>query len=162
AADELPRAGCGRCAQADGSVSRHDVSSEQLAREICRQLRAGGHQAYLVGGCVRDLLLKREPKDFDVATSAPPADLLQMFPASEPVGAHFGVILVKGEAGVHVEVATFRSDHSYSDGRRPDAVSFETDPRQDALRRDFTINALLLDPENGNILDFVGGQQDLR
>jgi poly(A) polymerase len=109
---------------------------------------------------VRDLLLNREPKDFDVATSALPRELLQLFPNSGQVGAHFGVVLVR-EDGAQVEVATFRSDLEYKDGRRPEGVRFETDPEQDALRRDFTINALLLDPVDGEILDFVGGRADL-
>jgi poly(A) polymerase len=113
-----------------------------------------------VGGCVRDLLLGHPPKDFDVATDAPPAKIREIFPRCEQVGAHFGVCLVRGE-GAHVEVATFRSDFDYSDGRRPDRVSFETQPRQDALRRDFTINALLMDVRTGEILDFTGGRSDL-
>jgi poly(A) polymerase len=115
-----------------------------------------------VGGCVRDRLLGDHPKDYDIATNAHPNELLNYFPKAETVGAHFGVVLVRGGPGVHVEVATFRSDHSYSDGRRPDRVEFESDPRQDVLRRDFTINALLEDPVTGEILDYVGGRQDLR
>ncbi len=114
----------------------------------------------MVGGCVRDLLLGRAPKDFDVATSAQPSELLGLFPGAGQVGAHFGVVLVR-EDGAQVEVATFRSDLEYVDGRRPEAVRFETDPRQDALRRDFTINALFLDPESGEVLDFTGGRADL-
>jgi len=106
------------------------VTSEQLANQTVERLRSSGHQAYLVGGCVRDLLLGQRPKDYDVATDAGPDRILELFPKAERVGAHFGVALVKGE-GAHVEVATFRSDHSYSDGRRPDRVHFETDPRQD-------------------------------
>src|ERR1035441_4301518 len=137
------------------------MTSETLARSIVARLRAAGHKAYLVGGCVRDLLLGRAPKDFDVATDARPDRVSELFERSEQVGAHFGVVLVR-ENTAQVEVATFRSDASYSDGRRPDAVRFETDPRQDVLRRDFTINALLLDPDTNQILDFVGGQEDLR
>src|SRR5436190_22489557 len=121
------------------------MDSEKLARLIVERLRAGGHSAYFVGGCVRDLLLGRVPKDFDVATSAQPAELLRLFPDAGQVGAHFGVVLVH-EEGAQVEVATFRSDLEYLDGRHPEAVGFETDPRDDVLRRDFTINALLLDP----------------
>ena len=131
-----------------------------LAEAIVERLRQGGHTAFLVGGCVRDLLLARTPKDFDVATSAQPDELLRLFPGADRVGAHFGVVLVH-EGGAHVEVATFRSDLEYLDGRRPVAVHFETDPRQDVLRRDFTINALLLDPVNGEVLDFIGGRADL-
>lgn len=132
-----------------------------LASRIVGALREAGHAAWLVGGCVRDELLGIAPKDYDVATSARPDQVAALFPKSEPVGAHFGVVLVK-ETGCHVEVATFRSDHSYSDGRHPDAVSFVTDPRPDALRRDFTINALFLDPSTREVMDFVGGQADLR
>jgi putative nucleotidyltransferase with HDIG domain len=110
---------------------------------------------------VRDLLLGRTPKDFDVATSAQPAELLRLFPGAGEVGAHFGVVLVH-EDGALVEVATFRRDSEYLDGRHPEAVQFETDPRRDAQRRDFTINALLLDQATGRILDFVGGHADLR
>jgi putative nucleotidyltransferase with HDIG domain len=137
-----------------------NVTSEDLARSIIVRLRASGHTAYLVGGCVRDLLLKRVPKDFDVATSAQPADLLRLFPHADQVGAHFGVVLVH-ENGAHVEVATFRSDLEYLDGRHPEGVRFETDPQQDVLRRDFTVNGLLLDPDTGEVLDFVGGVADL-
>ena len=138
-----------------------ETTSETLARSIVARLRAAGHQAYLVGGCVRDLLLGRAPKDFDVATDARPDRVSELFERSEQVGAHFGVVLVR-ENTSQVEVATFRSDASYSDGRRPDAVHFESDPRQDAMRRDFTINALLLDPDTNEVLDFTGGREDLR
>ncbi len=110
---------------------------------------------------MRDLLLGCEPKDYDIATDAPPDRLVELFPNSDRVGAHFGVVLVR-ENGAHVEVATFRSDRAYEDGRRPTKVHFESDPRQDVLRRDFTINALLLDPVNGEVLDFVGGREDLK
>jgi len=109
---------------------------------------------------VRDLLMERAPKDYDVATSARPHQLLQLFPGADSVGAHFGVVLVHSDSA-QVEVATYRSDLEYTDGRRPDGVHFETDPRQDAMRRDFTINALFLDPFSGEILDFTGGRADL-
>jgi poly(A) polymerase len=131
-----------------------------LAAEIVDRLRAAGHQAYLVGGCVRDLLLARDPRDFDVATDARPEQVVCLFPKAQLVGAHFGVVLVSGERE-HVEVATFRSDHAYLDGRRPATVEFETDPRQDVLRRDFTINGLLMDPGAREVLDFVGGRRDI-
>ncbi|HLY18103.1 MAG TPA: CCA tRNA nucleotidyltransferase [Bryobacteraceae bacterium] len=137
------------------------MTSEELARSIVAQLRSAGHQAYLVGGCVRDMLLGRSPEDFDVATDARPDRVSELFERSEQVGAHFGVVLVR-ENTSQVEVATFRSDASYSDGRRPDAVRFESDPRRDVLRRDFTINALLLDPATNEVLDFTGGREDLR
>jgi tRNA nucleotidyltransferase/poly(A) polymerase len=137
------------------------VNAEEFARQISATLKQQGHQAFLVGGCVRDLLLGRPPKDFDVATDALPAAVIALFPSAELVGAQFGVVLVRS-GDVQVEVATFRSDSTYSDGRRPDSVQFETDPRRDAQRRDFTINALLLDPETEEILDFVNGREDLR
>jgi poly(A) polymerase len=137
-----------------------DVTAEELAIEVVRRLRAAGHQAWLVGGCVRDLLLGRTPLDYDVATDARPDRVADLFERSEQVGAHFGVVLVRHLA-TQVEVATFRSDSSYSDGRHPDAVRFESDPRRDALRRDFTINALFLDPDTRQVLDFVGGRADL-
>ena len=136
------------------------MTNEELAKHVVRHLRERGHMAWLVGGCVRDLLLGRMPKDFDVATSAQPVELLRLFPKAGQVGAHFGVVLVH-EAGAHVEVATFRSDFNYSDGRRPETVQFETDPAQDAIRRDFTINALFLDPDTDEVLDYVGGRADL-
>src|SRR5580700_7238482 len=141
--------------------SKYLETSETLARSIVARLRTAGHQAYLVGGCVRDMLLGRAPKDFDVATDARPDRVSELFERSEQVGAHFGVVLVRDNAA-QAEVATFRSDASYSDGRRPDAVRFEGDPRQDAMRRDFTINALLLDPDTNQVLDFTGGREDLR
>jgi tRNA nucleotidyltransferase/poly(A) polymerase len=111
------------------------------AIELARGLRARGFQAWLVGGSVRDLVLGREPKDYDIATDARPEELLGLFPRAQLVGAQFGVVLVDG-----VEIATFRSDHAYSDGRHPEHVTFDADPKQDVLRRDFTINGLLLDP----------------
>ena len=140
------------------------MTDESLAREIIGRLRASGHAAFLVGGCVRDMLLQQLPGDFDVATSALPQELKQLFPGSGEVGAHFGVVLVRGsgvQSGAQVEVATFRSDLEYLDGRHPSGVRFETSPRQDALRRDFTINALLLDPVSGQVLDFTSGRADL-
>ncbi len=133
---------------------------EALALDIVRELHGQGRRAYLVGGCVRDRLLGIIPKDFDVSTDASPDRLLKYFPKSQTVGAHFGVILVtRGKA--QVEVATFRTEGTYSDGRRPDQVRFETDPALDALRRDFTINGLMQDPVSGEVLDFVGGRADL-
>ena len=135
---------------------------KQAATEIVRTLRRKGHSAYLVGGCVRDLLLGKEPADYDVATSATPDQVQQYFDQTYPVGAQFGVILVEIGNKDFVEVATFRSDVSYSDGRHPDAVRYTNSAREDVQRRDFTINGLLLDPENNQVLDFVGGEMDLK
>jgi len=126
---------------------------------VIRSLRAAGHTAYLAGGCVRDSLLGRAPKDYDVATSARPEQVQALFARTEAVGAAFGVVLVL-EQGQAVEVATFRDDGEYSDGRRPDEVRFST-PERDAQRRDFTINGMFQDPESGQVLDFVGGSADL-
>ena len=184
---------------------------KEFAISIVRTLRNAGHQAYLVGGCVRDLLLGRQPADYDVATDASPQQVMRIFPDTYAVGAQFGVVLVpvpkalrdlrsspdlsvrsKQQDQRHseersdeesfvelrtssafvsvighshkacIEVATFRSDIGYSDGRHPDEVRFSRDPREDVERRDFTINGLLLDPEKNEVLDFVGGQDDLR
>ncbi len=132
-----------------------------LARQVIARLKEHGYPAFLVGGCVRDLLAGRAPQDYDVATRARPEEVLRLFPAARPVGAHFGVVLVR-EGEHEVEVATFRSDHAYADGRRPEGVDFETDPRRDVARRDFTVNGLLLDPDSGEVLDYVGGRDDLR
>jgi len=148
-----------------------DNPAYTAAHNIVLTLRNAGHQAYFAGGCVRDLLLGLEPNDFDVATSATPSVVLNLFPDKKTltVGAHFGVVLVCEDDGTSTEVATFRHDGSYSDGRRPDAVQFSTDAREDVLRRDFTINGMLLDPaiyEETNdpaaaTLDYVGGRADL-
>ncbi len=135
--------------------------SKSLAISIVRTLRDHGQHAYLVGGCVRDLLLGREPADYDVATDATPDEVMRIFPETYAVGAQFGVVLVPA-ADSRVEVATFRSDIGYSDGRHPDEVRFSRDPREDVQRRDFTINGLLLDPLTNEVLDFVGGQNDLK
>ncbi|MFM2171864.1 MAG: hypothetical protein RI957_2093 [Verrucomicrobiota bacterium] len=132
----------------------------EAAVDIALRLHGAGHVALLAGGCVRDRLLGREPKDYDIATSATPAQVLRLFPKGNEVGAHFGVILVRHH-GFMVEIATFRTDGSYSDGRRPDHVVFAT-AREDAQRRDFTINGLFEDPQTGEIIDHVGGQSDLR
>jgi poly(A) polymerase len=150
----------------------------EAALEIVKTLRAAGHQAYLAGGCVRDLLLGRTPADYDVATSATPGIVLEMFPRTFSVGAHFGVVLVASESpgpSLVTEVATFRSDGAYSDGRHPDAVRYTLSPEEDVKRRDFTINGLLLDPlidsepqpasekpSLDGLMDYVGGLADLR
>ncbi len=158
----------------------------EAALRIVETLRSHGHEAYLAGGCVRDLLLGREPADYDVATSATPEVVLEMFPRTFAVGAHFGVVLVAPEtehASFVTEVATFRSDLAYSDGRHPDGVRYTKTAAEDVERRDFTINGLLLDPLRGGgplrggrpldesigdpqtlrdeVLDFVGGLSDL-
>jgi len=129
------------------------------AEEIVRRLREHGHEAVFAGGCVRDLLRGVEPHDYDIATSAWPARVQSLFPRSQAVGAHFGVVIVRS-GGHQFEVATFREDGDYGDGRRPDAVRFTT-AEQDAQRRDFTINGLFFDPVDGGVLDYVGGQVDL-
>jgi poly(A) polymerase len=137
------------------------MTPRDLALHICEVLSQNGHQAYLVGGCVRDLELGRAPVDFDVATDAVPERVVSLFPGSLTIGAKYGVILVH-EGGADVEVATFRSDVGYSDGRHPDRVIFSRSAEEDVRRRDFTINGLLLDPPTGQVLDFVGGRGDLR
>jgi len=152
---------------------------KDFAISIVRTLRERGHKAYLVGGCVRDLLLGREPADYDVTTDATPEDVMRIFPETYAVGVQFGVVLVPSAEkdiftetcrdvtsyvspkGNVVEVATFRSDIGYSDGRHPDRVVFSKDPKEDVERRDFTINGLLLDPLTKEVLDFVGGRNDL-
>lgn len=137
------------------------MTSRELAGSICSQLHEAGFRAYFVGGCVRDLILGREAEDWDVTTNATPDQVRQLFPNSLAVGAQFGVIVVV-EDELQVEVATFRSDIGYSDGRHPDRVTYSNSPEEDVRRRDFTINALLLNPRTNEILDFVGGRQDLR
>jgi poly(A) polymerase len=164
---------------------------KSFAISIVRTLRDRHHQAYLVGGCVRDLLLGREPADYDIATDATPDEVMRIFPETYAVGAQFGVVLVpipdqspssiilSGETVSQpetvsqskdplflghkstIEVATFRSDIGYSDGRHPDRVRFSRDPQEDVRRRDFTINGLLFDPLTNQVLDFVGGQKDI-
>ena len=149
-------------------ASWSDNAARSIAAEIVGKLRGAGHQAYFVGGCVRDLLLGREPKDYDVATSALPDQVMILFDRVFAVGAHFGVVLVcmevSGSPGEEVvtEVATFRSDGIYSDGRHPDAVRFSASPEEDVNRRDFTINGMMLDPLTAAVLDLVGGMQDLK
>jgi poly(A) polymerase len=137
------------------------MTPRELAEQVCATLRYHGHQAYLVGGCVRDIELGREPADYDIATDARPERVQELFPHSLAVGAKFGVILVV-EDGAQVEVATFRSDVGYSDGRHPDHVVYSDSPQVDVLRRDFTINGLLMDPSTREVLDYVGGRADLR
>lgn len=132
-----------------------------LILHVASSLRGAGHSVFLVGGCVRDRLLSLPVHDLDLATSAPPELIARLFPDAQHVGAHFGVFLLR--RGAHeLQLATFRSDNSYLDGRRPSSVTFESDPRADVLRRDFTINALLEDPFTGEITDYVNGLADLR
>ncbi len=130
-------------------------------REIALALRSRGFQAFFAGGCVRDRLLGRAPKDYDIATDALPEGVLALFPGSQMVGAKFGVVLVPAGPD-SVEVATFRRDGVYCDGRHPESVAFSRSAQEDAQRRDFTINGLLLDPETGAVLDFVEGRRDLQ
>jgi len=141
------------------------MEARAFADSVCGTLRKAGYQAYLVGGCVRDILLGRTPEDYDVATDATPDEVHELFPGSVMVGAEFGVVLVLEDAAEggrnEVEVATFRSDAGYSDGRHPDSVVFAKTPQEDVVRRDFTINALVLEPASGKVLDFVGGKKDL-
>ncbi|WP_338687474.1 CCA tRNA nucleotidyltransferase [Haloferula helveola] len=136
------------------------MTARDAAADLAARLSRAGHTAYFAGGCVRDRLLGREPKDYDIATSATPRQILELFPGSNEVGAHFGVIIVRHH-GFHTEIATFRTDGSYGDGRRPDSVEFST-PEEDARRRDFTINGLFEDPPSGEIIDYVGGRSDLQ
>jgi poly(A) polymerase len=136
------------------------VQPRELANSICSTLQQRGFQALLAGGCVRDILLQRKPVDYDVATDATPDQVLEIFPESIAVGAQFGVVLVPRH-GLKVEVATFRHDVSYTDGRHPDQITFARTPEEDVSRRDFTINGLLMRHNTSEILDFVGGQADL-
>lgn len=133
---------------------------EKAARRIVERLRRHGYQAFFAGGWVRDLLLKRKPKDIDIATNARPEEILRLFPKAHAIGAQFGVIQVR-LYGHSYDVATFRSDCAYLDGRRPSSVIF-SGPREDARRRDFTINGLFYDPITGSFIDYVGGKDDIQ
>jgi poly(A) polymerase len=147
---------------------KQDSSAAKVERdfalEVVRKLAQHGHEALFAGGCVRDELLGLVPSDHDVATSAPPDEVRKLFRRSLPVGAAFGVVEVLGPRldgrTIHVQVATFRSDGAYVDGRRPESVHFGS-AEQDAQRRDFTINGMFLDPIGGKVIDFVGGRKDL-
>src|SRR4051794_30518521 len=136
-----------------------ETTMEKAARKIARRLHEAGHTAYFAGGCVRDLLRGQVPKDFDIATDATPEVVQKIFPRTYAVGAHFGVIVVL-ENGFQFEVATFRSDGVYLDGRHPSEVHFAT-AKEDAARRDFTVNGMFFDSAANEIIDFVGGQKDL-
>ncbi|MEI6316002.1 MAG: hypothetical protein WCO89_14105, partial [Syntrophus sp. (in: bacteria)] len=131
----------------------------QGALSIVRTLRSAGHEAFFVGGCVRDLLRGEAPEDYDIVTSARPDAVQDLFPRTYPVGVSFGVILVS-ESDLLYEVATYRKESEYEDGRHPSQVSFAT-AREDVYRRDFTVNGLLMDPETGEIVDYVGGAADI-
>lgn len=133
---------------------------DHTALKIVRELQEAGHEALFAGGCVRDQLRGVVPKDFDIATSARPEEILKLYPAGNPIGAHFGVILVRRD-GHHFEIATFREDGTYEDGRRPESVTFSTS-EADAKRRDFTINGLFYDPIAERLIDTVGGAEDIR
>jgi poly(A) polymerase len=133
--------------------------AEPIAASIVRRLREAGHVAYYAGGCVRDMLRGVPAKDYDIATSARPEEVQRLFPRNVAVGAHFGVICVL-EGGLQFEVATFRSDGAYIDGRHPQAVTYSS-PREDAERRDFTVNGMFYDPIAAEVIDFVGGRADL-
>lgn len=149
------------------------ISMREFATNVVRELRRNGFQAYFAGGCVRDLVLGLAPADYDVTTDARPEQVMRLFPKTYAVGAQFGVVLVPLPEEIRyetlppehphaVEVATFRSDGVYSDGRHPDRVEYSSSPQEDVQRRDFTINGLLMDPLEGDrVLDFVGGRDDL-
>jgi len=152
-----------KCGTAGAHKSAATVGSKMkpsAATAIILELRRHGHEAYLVGGCVRDMVMRIEPADYDIATSALPEQIMELFPRTQGIGAQFGVVLVIYQ-GHGFEVATFRSDDAYIDGRRPSGVSF-TDAKQDVLRRDFTINGLLYDPIEKRIIDYVHGQEDIQ
>ncbi|MDR3677569.1 MAG: CCA tRNA nucleotidyltransferase [Acidobacteriota bacterium] len=136
-------------------------AKREAATRIVSRLRSEGFPAYLVGGCVRDMVMGREPKDYDVTTGATPTQVVEIFPDALTVGAQFGVVIVPHEAG-NVEVATFRSDGVYTDGRHPREVRYAQTPQEDVQRRDFTVNGLLYDPLSDQVLDYVGGQADIR
>lgn len=129
-------------------------------KEVCRTLKMAGYQALLAGGCVRDHLMNRTPNDFDIATDAVPDEVIRLFPKALTVGKAFGVTILPYDE-FQIEVATFRVDLEYKDGRRPEGVRFAT-AEEDAKRRDFTVNALFYDPEQDEIIDFVGGRDDIQ
>jgi tRNA nucleotidyltransferase/poly(A) polymerase len=137
------------------------VTPRALANSICETLQQHGYQALLVGGCVRDLLLRRSPADYDVTTDATPDRVMQLFPGSLGIGAQFGVVLVHDDEA-KVEVATFRCDLGYSDGRHPDQIVYAKTAQEDVSRRDFTINGLLMRHDTEEVLDYVGGRADLQ
>ena len=135
------------------------MTARDAATDLAARLARAGHIAWFAGGCVRDLLLHREPKDYDIATSATPDQVVALFPHAHQVGAHFGVVVIRHH-GHQIEIATFRTDGCYLDGRRPESVEFAT-PEDDAQRRDFTVNGLFENPATGEIIDHVNGLADL-
>ena len=135
------------------------LDRRKIATEVVQTLQASGHEAYFAGGCVRDQIMGNVPEDYDIATSARPEDVVRLFPRSMRVGAAFGVVMVRRH-GYCIEVATFRSDGVYSDGRRPDSITYTT-AEHDAQRRDFTCNGLFFDPVKDKLIDYVGGQADI-
>src|SRR5271154_863266 len=142
---------------------RDDETGRAFAGEVVRRSQQAGYQALWAGGCVRDLILGQTPADYDVATAATPEQVMTVLPyRSVPVGISFGVVRVLDPRhhGVEVEIATFRSDGAYVDGRRPESVVFSS-PELDAARRDFTINGMFLDPLTDTLIDYVGGRDDL-
>jgi poly(A) polymerase len=141
-------------------TEREQLPMEKAARRLVERLHEEGHVAYFAGGCVRDLVRGETPKDFDVATDARPEEVQKIFSRTYAVGAHFGVIVVL-EDGFQFEIATFRSDGVYLDGRRPTEVHFSS-AEEDAKRRDFTINGMFFDPKKNEVIDFVGGRADLQ
>ena len=134
------------------------LSARAAVLQVVRRLRREGYEALLAGGCVRDMLLGQAPKDYDVATNATPDAVAALFERTLLVGARFGVVIVLW-GGRQIEVATFRSDASYRDGRRPEKVVF-TDARHDAERRDFTINGMFYDTLAEKVIDYIGGKED--
>ncbi|MBL4850480.1 MAG: CCA tRNA nucleotidyltransferase, partial [Planctomycetes bacterium] len=136
------------------------IEPQLAAAFVVETLQGAGHTAFFAGGCVRDRLLKRTPNDYDVATSAEPAAVRALFQRTLAVGEQFGIVIVRYR-GQQIEVATFRADGDYSDGRHPDQVHYTTDPATDAQRRDFTVNGLFFDPLTEEIHDFVGGVADI-
>jgi len=137
-----------------------DSEARRAAELVARRLKGKGFQALFAGGCVRDILLKLKPQDYDVATDASPEEVRGLFKKTVPIGERFGVITVM-EFGAKVEVTTFRSEGPYTDGRRPDRIEFVS-AKEDVRRRDFTINALLMDPDMGEVIDYVGGREDMK
>lgn len=139
---------------------RFEGSQWQEVESVLLRLRQAGFTAWLAGGCVRDSLMQKTPKDFDVVTSAKPNEIEKLFPKALEVGKKFGIIILPYD-GFQIEIATFRKDGDYKDGRHPESVSFAS-PEEDSLRRDFTINALFYNPETDEIIDYVDGQEDVR